>query len=150
MTKFRAGLVADALSMGQIQREAMVFAIPTWPLLHTVEEDLTYFSKVVAERKVWIAEIEGEMVGYCAGHAGWLNQLYVLPNFHGRGIGSKFLNLAKEMSPSEIQLWTFQANGIARDFYRKRGFLEVEFTDGVGNEEKLPDIRLIWRGIALE
>jgi hypothetical protein len=34
----------------------------------------------------------------------------------------------------------------ARRFYERRGFAVVEMTDGRGNEEKEPDIRLVWAG----
>ena len=43
-----------------------------------------------------------------------------------------------------LTLWTFQANDGARRFYAREGFREVEFTDGAGNAEKLPDVRLEW------
>jgi hypothetical protein len=32
----------------------------------------------------------------------------------------------------------------ARHFYSRRGFLDCEFTDGQGNEEKMPDLRMVW------
>ena len=39
-----------------------------------------------------------------------------------------------------VQLWTFQANVRARAFYLREGFRELRFTDGAGNDEKLPDV----------
>jgi len=33
----------------------------------------------------------------------------------------------------------------ARRFYGREGFVEVEHTDGAGNEEGEPDVRLEWR-----
>ena len=44
-----------------------------------------------------------------------------------------------------LQLWTFQGNVKARAFYERRGFTAAEFTDGEGNEERLPDVRYEWR-----
>jgi hypothetical protein len=41
-------------------------------------------------------------------------------------------------------LWTFQVNGPARRFYERHGFVEVAQTDGSGNEEAEPDVRLEW------
>ena len=73
-----------------------------------------------------------------------MSNLYVLPKYHRRGIGTVFLDFAMDLFRMGIQLWTFQEITVARDFYRTRGFREVEFTDGVGNEEKLPDVRLFW------
>jgi GNAT superfamily N-acetyltransferase len=44
-----------------------------------------------------------------------------------------------------LVLWTFQANSAAIAFYLREGFVEIERTDGAGNEEGLPDVRMIWR-----
>jgi ribosomal protein S18 acetylase RimI-like enzyme len=46
---------------------------------------------------------------------------------------------------AEITLWTFQANTAAIAFYLKQGFVEVERTDGSHNDERLPDVRMMWR-----
>ena len=45
-----------------------------------------------------------------------------------------------------LELWTFQANTRAIAFYRREGFVEAARTDGSGNDEKLPDLRLVWIG----
>ncbi|OIQ76584.1 putative acetyltransferase [mine drainage metagenome] len=74
----------------------------------------------------------------------WLNHLYVAPNFQGIGIGGSLLAIAKNLSPTGLQLWTFQENHYARKFYRDHGFVEMEATDGSRNEERTPDVRLIW------
>jgi len=52
---------------------------------------------------------------------------------------------AREERPAGLQLWTFQVNDEARRFYGREGFVEVEHTDGAGNEEGEPDVRLEWR-----
>jgi hypothetical protein len=44
-----------------------------------------------------------------------------------------------------LTLGTFQAKTAAQDFYVTHGFEEQERTDGTGNDEGLPDIRLQWR-----
>jgi putative acetyltransferase len=50
-----------------------------------------------------------------------------------------------------LRLWTFQRNAGARRFYERNGFAAVELTDGLGNEEREPDVRyersiLVMRG----
>ena len=50
---------------------------------------------------------------------------------------------AKARSP-RLELWTFQANTRARAFYAREGFAEVKLTDGQGNDEELPDVRMVW------
>jgi chorismate mutase len=43
-------------------------------------------------------------------------------------------------------LWVFESNRPARTFYARRGLVELERTDGSGNEEKAPDVRMAWPG----
>jgi hypothetical protein len=52
--------------------------------------------------------------------------------------------LAKQRSPAELQLWTFQVNAGARRFYERHGFVPVELTDGATNQERQPDVRYRW------
>jgi ribosomal protein S18 acetylase RimI-like enzyme len=60
------------------------------------------------------------------------------------GLGSRLVELAKSRSPEGLQLWTFVSNVAAQRFYQRHGFVVAETTDGWGNEEKEPDMRLVW------
>lgn len=75
----------------------------------------------------------------------WLEQLYVLPEAQGRGIGRALVEHAKLQRPAGLQLWAFQSNAPARAFYEANGFVAAEFTDGSGNEEQSPDVRYAWQ-----
>ena len=75
---------------------------------------------------------------------GWIEQLYVLPDVQGAGIGTRLLSLAMN-DMDDIRVWTFQQNRRARAFYKSRGFSPVEETDGSGNEENEPDVLYHWR-----
>ncbi len=77
--------------------------------------------------------------------SGWVEHLYVDPVWIDQGIGALLLARAREERPAGLQLWTFQVNDEARRFYGREGFVEVEHTDGAGNEEGEPDVRLEWR-----
>jgi GNAT superfamily N-acetyltransferase len=85
----------------------------------------------------------GALAGIIAFRSGWIDQLYVLPEVQGGGVGSELLQVAKRASDC-LQLWTFQRNLRARRFYEARGFTLVEETGGAGNEEKEPDARYLW------
>lgn len=74
----------------------------------------------------------------------WLEQLYVLPEAQGRGIGRALVEHAKLQRPAGLQLWAFESNAPARAFYEANGFVAAEFTDGSGNEERAPDVRYVW------
>jgi GNAT superfamily N-acetyltransferase len=93
----------------------------------------------------WVAEGGGRVLALLAVSAGWVDQLYVDPEAHGRGIGRALLDHAKALQPDGLQLWTFQANERARRFYVRNGFVEVELTDGSTTEERQADVRLEWR-----
>lgn len=84
------------------------------------------------------------MVGLLVLNGRELKQLYLDPNWRGRGLGDRFVALAKQQRPDGLSLWTFQVNGAARRFYERHGFTEAERTNGQANDEAEPDIRYIW------
>ncbi len=146
MFQVRPAAEKDAVSCAAIHLAALTTAMPMMPRIHTVDEDRNYFAGVLATQKCWLMERKGEVLGFIAVHDSWISHLYVLPKYQGIGIGTTLLDLAKEFSPTYLQLWTFQENRRARNFYAKQGFVEVELTDGAGNEERTPDVRLEWQG----
>ena len=75
---------------------------------------------------------------------GWIDQLYLHPSVVGRGIGSRFIALAKESLGSPIRLYTFQENAGARRFYERHEFRAIAFSDGATNEEHCPDVLYEW------
>ena len=79
-------------------------------------------------------------------HREWLDDLYVDPAAQGTGVGSALLDLVKAQRPAGFCLWVFESNEPARGFYRARGLVDLERTDGAANEEKAPDIRMAWPG----
>lgn len=70
----------------------------------------------------------------------WIDQLYVLPGWTGRGIGAQLLNAAHDMLAPPIRLYTFQANAGARRFYERHGYRAIACSEGAGNEERCPDV----------
>lgn len=125
-------------------RHASTPAIP--PPVHTKDEVLEFFATIVLpERDVWVLETEGAgVVGLLVLEEGWIDQLYLAPEWTGRGLGSRLLALAKAERPAGLDLWTFQSNLGARRFYDRHGFVAVTMTDG-DNEEGAPDVHYRWR-----
>lgn len=143
MTLRRASL-ADAGAIARLQRHVMRVSLPYLPELHTVEEDLWFFSeRVLPENEVWVAEADGEVCGFIAFKPGWINHLYIHPEHQGRGLGHALLDKALA-DGTRRELWTFQQNSRARAFYEARGFVLVRLTDGEDNEEKTPDALYAW------
>ena len=96
--------------------------------------------------EVWLATVGDEVAGYARCTTTWLDDLYVRPEHQGRGVGGALFDLVTTLRPDGFCLWVFESNAPARAFYRGRGCLELERTDGTGNEEQAPDIRVAWPG----
>jgi chorismate mutase/GNAT superfamily N-acetyltransferase len=96
---------------------------------------------------VWVAEVDGVVGGYARFTETWLDDLYVAPALAGQGIGSALLDVVKQQRSGGFCLWVFEMNTPARDFYARRGLVELEHTDGSANEERAPDIKMAWPGI---
>ncbi len=73
-----------------------------------------------------------------------IDQRYVAPDLQHQGLGTLLVELAQELSPGELSLWTFRSNARACRFYESLGFAVVDASDG-DNEEGAPDLRYRWR-----
>lgn len=100
---------------------------------------------------LWVAELEGRVVGCLLLTATWLDDLYVLPAVSGQGIGSALLDLAKSLRPGGFGLYVLEGNDRALGFYLARGLRVVaHHRDGGGvqalEEGGHPDVELSWEG----
>ncbi len=120
-------------------------SLPFPPVLHSPKEDVAFFAeRVLPQQCVMVAE-EGDIVaGFAAYEGTWLLRLYVRPQAQNRGVGSTLLSCAR-VERAELQLWCFQANEGARRFHARRGVREVRLADGENNEERMPDVLLLWQ-----
>lgn len=146
MTDFtlRQATRADGLSIATLFRRTFGAALPFLPTLHTPEGDREHFSTTVFDAcTVWVAESADQIVGFIAWQPGQIDHLYVDMDYLGQGIGSALLQKATEAEP-RLELWAFQRNAAALAFYRTKGFRVIRETDGSANEEKEPDVRLLW------
>ncbi|WP_371672211.1 GNAT family N-acetyltransferase [Streptomyces sp. NBC_00289] len=143
----RAG-AADAADAADVWLRSFDAALPTVVRPRSDDEVRAYFRDVVVpSRETWVAEAVdgGRVVGLMVLNGDLLSQLYLAPEWRGRGIGDRFVGLAKERSPRGLSLWTFQVNEPAHRFYERHGFVAVERTDGRTNEEREPDVRYVWQ-----
>jgi putative acetyltransferase len=135
--------LSDVDTVAIIHRTAFDQRLPWLRGLHTPEEDRTFFrDRVFSECEVWGCGTD-RISGFIAFRLDWTDQLYVLPDHQGQGIGGALLELAKSRS-ARLQLWTFQRNAAARAFYEKRAFIAIRETDGRDNEEREPDVLYGW------
>jgi chorismate mutase/GNAT superfamily N-acetyltransferase len=142
----------DVAEITRVFLDARTAAVPAMPPpVHPREEILAYHHERLAHGdELWVAEAgEGSdrfVVAYCHVAGDWLDALYVAPGHTGRGIGTALLDLVKSLRPDGFALWAFLSNEPARRFYRRHGLVELESTDGSGNEERSPDLRMAWPG----
>ncbi|WP_234342800.1 GNAT family N-acetyltransferase [Streptomyces fulvoviolaceus] len=144
----RRAVSADAAAAADVWLRSFDSALPTVVRPRSDDDVRNHFRDVVVPlRETWVAEAEAAdgIVGVMVLADGLLSQLYLDPDWRGRGIGDRFVALAKERSPQGLTMWTFQVNKPAHRFYERHGFVESERTDGSGNEEREPDVRYLWR-----
>ncbi|MEZ0580966.1 N-acetyltransferase family protein [Nocardioides sp. MH1] len=135
----------DALAVADVHLASRrAAAMP--PGIHSDAEVRAWLARRMGEDDVWVAEVGGRVVGYARFTQTWLDDLYVLPDHAGAGVGGALLDLVKSLRPAGFGLWVFEMNLPARTFYARRGLVERERTDGSGNEERAPDVRMEWPG----
>jgi GNAT superfamily N-acetyltransferase len=136
-------------ALADLYSDARRAAVPQMPpAVHTDAEHREYYRRHVFEgdeHTVWVADDRGVLLGFALCTPTFLDGLYVRPDATGQGIGSLLLDVVDATHPHGYELWVFESNTGARRLYERRGLVEVERTDGAGNEERAPDIRMARR-----
>lgn len=113
---------------------------------HQPEDDGPFLAGKIAVGSMFVAENQGRIAGFLVLEADYLACLYLAQAHRKRGLGARFLELARARNPAGLNLWTFQANHGARRFYEREGFTVEMMTEGAGNEENIPDVLYVWQG----
>jgi GNAT superfamily N-acetyltransferase len=141
----RRAVPADAPAVADVYLAAF-YATYDFRLAHTDDEVRGWLAdEVIPRMETWVAEEDGRVIAMMVLDEAGIGQLYVDPPWHGRGIGSRLVELAKKRRPDGLELYTFQVNERARRFYEWHGFAVVTLGDGSGNEERQPDVLYRWR-----
>jgi ribosomal protein S18 acetylase RimI-like enzyme len=149
-TVLRRAILTDAEAIAIVyltsRKELVAFA----PLVHSDEDIYLWVrEELLLIEQVMVAEEDGVIIGVMSlvkkEEIGLIKQLYILPTAVGRGIGTLMVEMAKSILGSPIQLYTFQENIRARQFYEGHGFRAIEFINGSDNEENCPAIRYEWK-----
>lgn len=148
--RVRPATAEDAEAVADLYGAARAAAVPMMPPgMHTHDEDRAFFAAQLARptHEGWLAEQGEELVGFALLDAVWLDHLFIRPDRTGQGVGTVLLDLVKSIRPHGFSLWVFETNTGARRFYARHGLVELEHTDGSGNEERAPDLRMAWPGV---
>lgn len=150
----RPGTAEDAVPLADLFIAAREAAFPQMPApVHPPEDIHRWFGQQLSDegsREVWLAERDDVVIAYLLLDPEWLDSLYVRPDLTGQGIGAVLLDLAKSLRPEGFALWVFESNVDAQRFYQRHGLVETERTDGSGNEENAPDVKMVWPGAVAE
>lgn len=138
---------ADLAAVAEVHLAARAAAYPAMPRdVHPPDEARAWVAGWDLGRyAVWVAEQDG-LLGYARFDDVWLDDLYVVPDAQGAGVGGALLDVVKAERPGGFCLWVFESNEPARGFYRRHGLVELEHTDGSTNDELAPDLRMAWPG----
>lgn len=116
---------------------------PWLPQPRTRAEIRAMAVRLIRAGQVRVARRHGRVLGFAIRDGAELHALYVARPARGRGIGKALLDAAKAAEPA-LGLFAHEANARARAFYAREGFTEAGGSDGSGNDEGLPDVRLVW------
>ena len=93
------------------------------PFVEKVKKDMT--ALYIPNSKTWVYEENNKPIGFISMIDNEIGGLFVLPNHHSKGIGTKLVNFIKELHPV-MEVEVFQKNKIGRSFYNKYGFKEIK------------------------
>ena len=146
----RPAVPDDAEALASVYLRSRRELVACAPLAHSDEEIRAWIRvRLIPAGRTTVALVGGEVVGLLAVSSkpdeSWIDQLYLIPERIGEGIGTVLLERALAELPPPIRLYTFQANARARRFYEARGFEAIAFGDGSHNEERCPDVLYEWR-----
>ena len=107
-------------SITKLARKGMSFAeAASWAEKLTIPG----MEKKIRELEIWVAEVNGAVVGWGAMRGDRLEGLYTEPDFAGRGIGTGLLSLIEElMRRRGVLTVRAEASSNAVAFYLRRGY----------------------------
>ena len=145
----RSATKEDAERIAEIYLVSRKQYVSFAPLAHSDQAvRLWVKERLVPTGDVTVVVVGDSVMGFIAisrdDSHGWIDHVYLDPSTVGMGLGSLLLRKAMSLLGGPIRLYSFQQNEDARRFYRRQGFREIEFSDGLSNEEKTPDVLLEW------
>jgi ribosomal protein S18 acetylase RimI-like enzyme len=144
--RLRRARTADAGAVARLWWRTRMASVPAVPAPVHDEADVRRWAEdvLVASDGTWVAERGSEIVAMMTVEGTEIDQLYVAPEHQHRELGTMLVELARRLSPHELNLWTVHSNTPAQRFYEALGFEVVDATDG-DNEEGAPDLRYRWK-----
>lgn len=79
----------------------------------------------IPNSETWVYEIDSTVVGFISMVDNEIVGLFVLPEYHSRGVGTKLVNFVTEFN-DKLEVEVFKLNKIGRSFYDKYGFIQFK------------------------
>lgn len=79
----------------------------------------------IPNTETWVFEEDGHVAGFIAMMGNEVGAIFVRPDHHAHGIGTKLMNYAAQFH-EELEVEVFEKNIIGRAFYDKYGFKLVK------------------------
>jgi N-acetylglutamate synthase-like GNAT family acetyltransferase len=140
---------SEAVKLTQIAHEAKKhWGYPEHWIKHW-EKDLTISPEVIEHSDVFVAETDGELVGFYAlvpkGNKAELDHMWVLPAQIGGGVGKQlFLHAMERAAAKQLESVEICADPNARGFYEKMGAYHIgdQLSEIEGQERTLPRLEI--------
>src|SRR5260221_13971376 len=111
---------------------------------------LTFTPKYFEENESWVAEDENKQIGFYTlqdkNEIAWLDNLWVLPEFIGKGIGKQLFLHALELGRQRgYKIMQLEADPNAVGFYEKMGMHKIgeRHSEGDGQPQVLPIVEIL-------
>jgi len=124
----------EAQTLAAIQRDASLAALahvfPPELYPYPTDEVMLRWDESLADGEVTVlvAEEDGLAAGVAGCRSEWLDGLYVLPEWWGRGVGralhDEVLERLRAVGCERCHLWVLEHNDRARRFYERLGWAE--------------------------
>lgn len=105
------------------QASHRAFCEPDFVALHTPERQTRCLrDKLARGSRLFLLRLDGEAAGVVSVTGSLIEDLYILPRFQNRGLGTVLLRFAMERCADVPTLWIFENNAGAERLYRREGF----------------------------
>lgn len=112
---------ADEDAVVEVWFQAASLAHPFVPAEFMESEEKNTREIYLPNTETWVYVEEDKVVGFIAMMGNEVGAIFLLPSFHGKGIGTKLMNHVAQFHEI-LEVEVFEKNSIGRAFYAKYGF----------------------------
>ena len=142
--KFHDTDEADVVGVWYRSGMAAYTYLPTFQAMTLEQARWVWVNIIRPKCTIWVGTLDEQIVAYLAMNGSYIDRLYVDPAEWRKGWGTRFVNLAKQLSPQGLELHTHVENLAARALYERHGFKAVRFGTSPP-PESAPDVEYHWR-----